>query len=84
MNASIYVYRPEYLLKAKKLFDGNLVGFYMKDTAVLDIDSQEDKELMEVMARYLRSSGKWKKDSVFFVTVLLLTAYSQENPSFLK
>ena len=62
MNASIYVYRPEYLLKAKKLFDGNLVGFYMKDTAVLDIDSQEDKELMEVMARYLRSSGKWKTE----------------------
>lgn len=53
MNASIYVYRPEYLVRAKKLFDGKLIGFPMKDTAVLDIDSQEDKELMEVIASYL-------------------------------
>ena len=58
MNASIYVYRPEYLVRAKKLFDGNLIGFQMRDTAVLDIDSQEDKELMEVIAHHLKLSGK--------------------------
>lgn len=53
MNASIYFYRPEYLLRAKKLFDGNALGFYMKDTAVLDIDSEQDKKFMEIIADYL-------------------------------
>lgn len=53
MNGSVYFYRPEYLLRAEKLFDGKLLGFYMEDTAVLDIDSTRDKELMEVLARYL-------------------------------
>lgn len=53
MNASIYFYRPEYLLRAKRLFDGNALGFYMKDTAVLDIDSEQDKKFMEIIADYL-------------------------------
>lgn len=57
MNASIYVYRQEYLLKAKRLFDGNWVGFLMKDTAVLDIDCLQDKELMEVVAKHI-----WEKE----------------------
>lgn len=52
MNASIYVYRPQFLLGAKHLFDGKVVVAKMKDTGVLDIDSAEDKELMEVVAKY--------------------------------
>lgn len=52
MNASIYVYKPDFLKKAKKLFDGKAVIYEMKDTAVLDIDNPEDKELMEIIAKY--------------------------------
>ncbi len=52
MNASIYAYKPDFLLKHCKLFDGRTVAYEMKDTAVLDIDNPEDKELMEVLARY--------------------------------
>ena len=54
MNASIYVYRRAPLLKTKEqdVFDGNCVGWIMKDTAVLDIDSEEDYELLQVLARY--------------------------------
>ncbi|MBR1754359.1 acylneuraminate cytidylyltransferase family protein [bacterium] len=52
MNASIYAYRPEFLIKAIKLFDGKAVAYEMKDTAVLDIDNPEDKDLMEIMAKY--------------------------------
>lgn len=52
MNASIYAYRPEFLIKVVKLFDGKAVAYKMKDTAVLDIDNPEDKELMEILAKY--------------------------------
>lgn len=52
MNASIYAYRPEFLMKAVKLFDGNAVIYEMKDSAVLDIDNPEDKELMEIIGEY--------------------------------
>ncbi|MBR2526653.1 acylneuraminate cytidylyltransferase family protein [bacterium] len=66
MNASIYAYRPEFLLKAVKLFDGKAVAYEMKDTAVLDIDNPEDKELMENMALYFYDKyddyGKIKKN----------------------
>ena len=52
MNASIYVYRSNFLEKAKKLFDGKALVYEMKDTGVLDIDNPEDKELMEILAEY--------------------------------
>lgn len=54
MNGSIYVYRREPLLrtKIKDVFKGNAVGWMMPDTAVLDIDSEEDYELMGVLAEY--------------------------------
>lgn len=54
MNASIYAYRREPLLKTKEqdVFDGKCVGWIMKDTAILDIDSEEDYELMQVVAEY--------------------------------
>lgn len=52
MNASIYAYRPSFLQKQVKLFDGKAVAYKMTDTAVLDIDNPEDKELMEMLAEY--------------------------------
>ncbi len=54
MNASIYAYKPEYLSRedVKKLFDGKMTAYKMKDTAVLDIDNPGDKELMEIIATY--------------------------------
>lgn len=54
MNASIYGYRREYILNkmTRSVFDGNAMGVLVKDTAVLDIDNEEDLELMSVLAVY--------------------------------
>lgn len=54
MNASIYAYRKEFISSkaTTKVLDGKAVVWEMKDTAVLDIDSEEDLELMQVLARY--------------------------------
>ncbi|MDO9523802.1 MAG: acylneuraminate cytidylyltransferase family protein [Methanocorpusculum sp.] len=53
MNASIYAYDGEYLIRSNsdKLFDGRCTAIMMEDTAVLDIDSEEDYELMEVLMK---------------------------------
>jgi CMP-N,N'-diacetyllegionaminic acid synthase len=53
MNASIYAFRSSFLEKMKKrLFDGKMLIYYMCDTVVLDIDDQDDRDLMEIVARY--------------------------------
>jgi CMP-N,N'-diacetyllegionaminic acid synthase len=54
MNASIYAYRRAFLLNSNKTINQNIkaVAWKMIDTAVLDIDSDEDFELMEVVAKY--------------------------------
>lgn len=54
MNASIYAYRNRFISSENtaKVFDGKAVVWRMKDTAVLDIDCEEDIELMQVLARY--------------------------------
>lgn len=57
MNASIYVYEREYLLR-DELFDRTNSIIEMKDTAVLDIDSEEDFLMMEAIARYLLSKDE--------------------------
>ncbi|MDR1475661.1 MAG: acylneuraminate cytidylyltransferase family protein [Holosporales bacterium] len=51
-NASIYVFKADFLKKGKTMFDGKMLIYIMRDTAVLDIDSQHDKELMEIIAKY--------------------------------
>lgn len=51
MNASIYAYRRSYAL-ADRVMPRKEVVWLMKDTGILDIDSEEDFELMEVLARY--------------------------------
>ncbi|MCM1266535.1 MAG: acylneuraminate cytidylyltransferase family protein [Bacteroidales bacterium] len=51
MNASIYAYRRAYTL-SERVLPRNEVVWQMKDTGILDIDSEDDFELMEVLAEY--------------------------------
>lgn len=55
MNASIYAYSPEALLNKSSniFFNDKANAIFMKDTAILDIDSEEDYEIMQVIAEYL-------------------------------
>lgn len=53
MNASMYAYTPEFLTSGKGIFEGKCDVIKMMDTAVLDIDHENDFELMEVIAMYL-------------------------------
>lgn len=55
MNASIYAYSPKALREKEHntFFNSNCDAVIMFDTGILDIDSEEDFELMQVMARYL-------------------------------
>ncbi|MDD3137793.1 MAG: acylneuraminate cytidylyltransferase family protein [Lachnospiraceae bacterium] len=51
MNASIYGYSREFLLSYRN-HDRKAVIWKMKDTAVLDIDSEDDYEILGVLANY--------------------------------
>lgn len=51
MNASIYAYRRAYTLE-DRILPRREVVWQMKDTGILDIDSEDDFELMEVLAEY--------------------------------
>ena len=53
MNASLYAYNPSYLNSGKGVLDGYCEVVDMYDTAVLDLDHENDFELMEVIANYL-------------------------------
>lgn len=55
INASIYVFRRDFLANNTTgiLWDGKIGLSLMKDTGILDIDSEEDFEMMEVIAKYL-------------------------------
>jgi CMP-N,N'-diacetyllegionaminic acid synthase len=55
MNASIYVYESSFLKHnvTNELFGGKCDIIKMFDTAVLDIDSEEDFLLMEIIAKYI-------------------------------
>lgn len=55
MNASIYAYSPDALRNKEHatFFNSNCDAVVMKDTGILDIDSEEDYELMQVIAKYL-------------------------------
>ena len=58
MNASIYAYSPTALKQKDQttFFNSNCDAVVMFDTGILDIDSEEDYELMQVIASYLFSS----------------------------
>ena len=53
MNASLYAYNPDYLKSGGNFTDGYNEIIKMYDTAVLDLDHENDFELMEVIAEYL-------------------------------
>lgn len=53
MNASLYAYFPEFLESGKGIFEGKCDIIEMVDTAVLDLDHENDFELMQVIAKYL-------------------------------
>lgn len=57
MNASIYAYSPHALREKEPavFFNDCCDAIVMKDTAVLDIDSEEDYEMMQVIAEFLFS-----------------------------
>ncbi len=64
MNASIYVYQREFLLleNSKNIFDGKCTVIKMLDTAILDIDCENDFELMSVIAKYLYENNELFKE----------------------
>lgn len=55
MNASIYAYSPDALRNKEHatFFNSGCDAVVMTDTGILDIDSEEDYELMQVIAKYL-------------------------------
>ena len=55
MNASIYAYSPNALRTKEQstFFNDNCDAVIMQDTGILDIDSEEDYELMQVIASHL-------------------------------
>lgn len=55
INASIYVFKRDFLLKNETgfLWDGKCDIYEMEDTCVLDIDSEEDFVMMELIAKHL-------------------------------
>ena len=65
MNASIYAYSPE-ALKNKEhatFFNSGCDAIVMADTGILDIDSEEDYELIQVIAKYLFENNEAFKES---------------------
>lgn len=61
MNASIYAYSPLALKgkEPKTFFNDKCDAVFMQDTGILDIDSEEDYELMQVIAQYLINTNKY-------------------------
>lgn len=60
MNASIYAYSVD-ALRTKNhavFFNDKCDAIIMKDTAVLDIDSEEDYQLMQIIAGYIFENDK--------------------------
>ena len=65
MNASIYAYSPDALRNKEHatFFNSNCDAVVMKDTGILDIDSEEDYELMQVIAKYLYENDETFKET---------------------
>ena len=58
MNASIYVYSKEYLYDRRTVNRFALV-WIMQDSLVLDIDSENDFEMMELLAKYYWGKNRY-------------------------
>lgn len=65
MNASIYAYNPDALRNKEHstFFNSNCDAVVMKDSGILDIDSEEDYELMQVIAKYLYENEESFKET---------------------
>ena len=65
MNASIYAYSPKALRVKEQstFFNSGCDAIVMFDTGILDIDSEEDYELMQVIAKYLFDNKADFKDA---------------------
>ncbi len=73
MNASMYAFSPEFLLRGNGLFDGKCDIIKMMDTGVLDIDNDNDFELMEVIGEYLFDNHKKMSTIQENINVILKT-----------
>lgn len=64
MNASIYAYSPDALRNKEHatFFNSGCDAVVMTDTGILDIDSEEDYELMQVIAKYLFENNELFKE----------------------
>lgn len=64
MNASIYAYSRDYLIDkvGKDFFDAKVGITNMLETGILDIDSERDFELMQVVAEYLFNTNEGMKE----------------------
>ncbi len=62
MNASIYAYSPQFLISGKGIFDGKIDIVKMLDTAILDIDHENDFKFMETIAQQLFAENKGMND----------------------
>ena len=58
MNASLYAYSLAHLRSGRKVLDGYCEMIEMMDTAVLDLDHENDFEMMEVIGSYLFEAYK--------------------------
>lgn len=65
MNASIYAYSPDALRNKEHaiFFNSGCDAVVMTDTGILDIDSEEDYVLMQVIAKYLFENNEAFKES---------------------
>ena len=65
MNASIYAYSTDALKKKEQttFFNSGCDAVVMFDTGILDIDSEEDYELMQVIAKYLFENNEAFKET---------------------
>lgn len=77
MNASMYAYSPEFLASGKGIFEGKCDVIKMMDTAVLDIDHENDFKLMEVIASYLFNSDEEFRS--IFENIATLSIYNHKN-----
>lgn len=70
MNASIYAYNPQFLKKEinKTLLEYNCNIVEMPDYLVLDIDSQEDFQLMEILLKVFSKKDKKLNEVISYTT----------------
>lgn len=68
MNASMYAYKPDFLISGKSIFDGVCDIVKMMDTAVLDIDHEMDLIFMELIGKYLYDTDDCFKEIYDYIS----------------